>query len=263
MDADERREHCFTIEGQRASVIESGSGPPLVLLSSMLVLTRSYDRAVRELGRRFRVYRPVFPGCDHGVRLTRPWTFREYAAWTGRLLDQLQVGRVPVIGHSNSGPVGIYLALDRPELISHLILTDTIGADVSQSLVRVFAGRAIDAVLEYRLTLSAFHHIVYNAIFHTRNFFQEVLYSARTDVVGVAAELRVPTLLMWGRRDHTMPLRCAELLRGSIPCSRLHISPGGSHDWMITHAEEFAQALADHLGDLASPVPSPRARGEG
>jgi pimeloyl-ACP methyl ester carboxylesterase len=238
-------------------VIESGSGPPLVLLPSILVLARSYDRVAEELGRHFRVHRPVFPGSGRGAKLARPWTFQEYAEWILALLDRLALQRVPVIGHSNSGPVALFLALNHPERISHLILTDTIGADRSRSLLRVFAGRAIDAALEYRLTLSAFHHIVYNAIFHTRNFYNQVLLSARTDITGVARELRVPTLLMWGRRDHTMPLRCGELLERSIPSSRLHVSPGGSHDWLITNAEEFTQALVAHLDDFTHVTSSP------
>ena len=58
-----------------------------------------------------------------------------------------------------------------------------------------------------------------------------------------AARVRAPTLLAWGARDHTIPIRCAHTLRGLIPGASLYVSRHGSHDWMIDRAPEFASVV--------------------
>ena len=44
-----------------------------------------------------------------------------------------------------------------------------------------------------------------------------------------------------------MPVRCAHLLKEHAPHAQLYISESGSHDWLITHPDEFANALANRL----------------
>ena len=85
--------------------------------------------------------------------------------------------------------------------------------------------------------------MVFNAAFHFRNFWEQVRLSARTDLQPYARRVKVPALIAWGRKDNTMPLRCARLLNEWIPGSGLYISRDGSHDWLNDHPCEFAEVL--------------------
>jgi pimeloyl-ACP methyl ester carboxylesterase len=118
-----------------------------------------------------------------------------------------------------------------------------VGADITPSLPRVLVGRTIDAVLEPRLTLFGWHHVFYNALLHTKDFFGQVWKSVHDDLRHHAARVRAPTLLAWGARDHTIPPRCAHALREVMPAASMYFSPNGSHDWLIDRAPEFAAAL--------------------
>jgi pimeloyl-ACP methyl ester carboxylesterase len=109
--------------------------------------------------------------------------------------------------------------------------------------LRVLVGRAIDSVLEAPLTVRAFHHVLYNLLFHTRNMLNQIWLAAKSDIVSDAAQMRTPTLVAWGRHDHTMPQRCAELLLRLIPGATLHVSPTGSHDWIVDEPNAFADAI--------------------
>jgi pimeloyl-ACP methyl ester carboxylesterase len=239
------RERAVEIDGARGHVIEIGDrGPTLVLLPSMLVLGRSYTWLRRVLCRDFRVLIIEMPGCGQGSVLSEAWSFEHYARWLTRLLEQTPLSDRPtVIGHSNSGPVALILAATRPDLVGRLVLVDSVGADSSKSLLRVLGGRAFDAVLEARLTFWGFHHILYNLFRHWRNFWNQVWLAVRHDATGHAPRTTTPTLVAWGRRDHTMPLRGAHVLEQAISDAKLHVSPTGSHDWLITNPVEFTETL--------------------
>lgn len=239
------------IDGLRGAVTETGNrGPTIVLLPSMLVLGKSYTWLTRTLCRHFRVLVVEMPGCGKGSVLSQPWSFERYAEWLAKLLEQTpSVDRPTVVGHSNSGPVALIVAATRPELIGKLVIVDSVGAERSNSLLRVLAGRALDALIELRLTVWGFHHILFNALRHWRNFWNQVWLAVRHDATGHASRAKAPTLVAWGRRDHTMPVSGRDALAYVLPAATTYTSPTGSHDWLITNPEEFAAALGSFVND--------------
>jgi pimeloyl-ACP methyl ester carboxylesterase len=101
-----------------------GSGEP-VLLSSPAVprgfLPLLSEPALADRHRLIRYHRRGWAGSAHTVA---PVSVADHAADAGGLLDHLGVGRAHVTGHSNSGPVVLQLALDRPELVHTLTLLE-------------------------------------------------------------------------------------------------------------------------------------------
>ena len=157
--------------------------------------------------------------------------------------DALSLERPTVVGHSNSGGAALVAAARYPAAVGRLVLADTVGGDVSPSLLRVLIGRAIDACLEPRLTVFGWHHVIGNSLVHFKDFFGQVWKSIHEDLRANANHVRAPTLIAWGARDHTFPLRCAEALREAMPNASVYVSQRGSHDWLIDRAPEFAAAL--------------------
>ena len=244
------RERPIEIDGYRGSVIEAGDGPPLVLLATTLVRSRPYAPVIRRLASQFRVYAVDMPGCGCASRLRDTWGFERYAAWANRLLETLGLERVTLVGHSNSAGTALVMGALYPGRLARVVLADTVGADASPSYFRVLLGRALDALLEPKLSLTGWHHLACNALFHTRNFFGQVKLSIQTDLRPYAPRVSVPALLAWGARDNTMPIRCAHALAPLLPRATLHVCPTGSHDWIITHPDEFAfavEAFADFM----------------
>ena len=232
------------VDGQRAYCSEIGEGPPIVLLASMVVLERTYRRTAQRLAEQYRVITVELPGSGRASKLTTLWSFEEYATWLEKLIGRLGLNRPPIIiGHSNSGAVALIFAVMFPERISKRVLVDSIGANAVKSVARVVLARGIDGIIELKLTLSAFHHVVYNALFHTRSFLCQIKRAARSDLLEYASRLSVPTVIAWGRWDLTMPARCANALHRAAPDSRLYISRSGSHDWVVTNPSEFAELL--------------------
>jgi pimeloyl-ACP methyl ester carboxylesterase len=251
------RERVVHVDGKRGLILEGGAGPTVVVLASMLVLARSYLWPLRAFTERFHTIVVQLPGGGRAARLSPAWSMARYAAWTSALLDRLDLRDLTLVGHSNSGAVATILAATDPRRIARMVLTDSIGGDRSNSLARIILARGLDCFHEPELTLEAWNHVVVNAVFHWRNFWEQVRLSARTDLETSAGRVTVPALIAWGRRDNTMPLRCARLLHAWIPQSRLHVSRDGSHDWLNDHPREFADVL-DRFIRGTGETPAPR-----
>jgi pimeloyl-ACP methyl ester carboxylesterase len=242
------RQRFVTLDGTRGLILEGGAGPTVVVLASMLVLARSYLAPLRAFVERFRTIVVQLPGGGRAARLRPAWTMQQYARWTAALCDALDLRDVTLVGHSNSGAVATILAATDPRRIARLVLADSIGADREKSLARIILARGADCFHEHELTLDAWNHVVFNAALHYRNFWEQVRLSARTDLDAHARRVIIPTLIAWGRKDGTMPLRCARLLNSWIPHAQLYISRDGSHDWLNDHPREFAQMLERFVG---------------
>ncbi len=236
----------------RARYLEAGEGPPLLLLASMLVRARTYGPLIERLAPHFRVLAVELPGSGRSSRLSGPWSLEDYAHWSDRFLDAVSVDRAVVIGHSNSGAVALLLGAQHPERVASLVLADATGARQSHSLLRLLLARAVDALLEPGLSARGWPDVAWNLLFHTGSFLHQVRLAAGADVLQHAPAVVAPTLVAWGRKDHTMPLVCSASLRAVILGSRLHLSEG-SHDHCITHADEFARSVTKFVGGAAIP----------
>jgi pimeloyl-ACP methyl ester carboxylesterase len=238
--------HRIEVAGLRCRYFACGpaDGPVVALIPSMLVIAPSYDTTARALAARgLRVYVVELPGSGRSAPLLRAWNSERYADWIAQWLDAVQLERATLIGHSNSGAAVLMTAARHPARVERLVLNDTVGFDRSRSLLRVLAMRALDAAIEWRLGLRKWHHVFYNLFVHPRNFLHQIWISATDDFSAVAPRVRTPTLLAWGRLDHTMPLRCLALAESLLGDAREYISPTGSHDWAVDHAPEFADAV--------------------
>ena len=235
--------------GYRARVSESGDGQRIALLvPTMFALAETYAPTVKQLARRgFRVITIELPGTGRSSKLREPWSFDQHAAWLAAAIRAMRVDqqrdRLTLIGHSNSASVVMTLAARHPELAGRIVLEAPVGAIEQPSLPAILMGRALDCLLERRLTIWGMPHLLFNLLHHPRDLLYQLELAVKRQAWHLTT-INAPTLLAMGARDHTMPLRSSiAKLRQLIPAAQLYISSTGSHDWMITHAVEFAAAV--------------------
>lgn len=233
--------------GLRGVCEEVGSGPPLVILASPLARAKTYRPAAASLARSFRVLTLEMPGSGAADQLAGSWSIEQYADWAAHYIDSANLDRPVVVGHSNSGPIAVVLAARHPGLVGRLVVADATGTGPF-SPFRMFVGGLCDIVLEIGLVLRAWHHVAGNLPRHPTNFVRQVTDSVTADVRADAARVHVPVLLAWGKRDHTLPPACADEYARHLPDARVHLSPRGSHNWMINRPDEFAAAVAAFAG---------------
>jgi pimeloyl-ACP methyl ester carboxylesterase len=237
--------------GQRGRCLSLGAGPDLALLVSPLATAECYLPTAQRLAARGRAHLIEMPGSGRSERLPAPWSLRDYADWAAAVMAERGLERPAVFGHSYAGLVAVDLAARYPERCGALVVADTPAPGAPASLWRGLAGAVVDVVLDLPIVLANWHHVAGNALTHTRNYFALLRESLRADVTGLARQVQVPALVVWGARDHTLPPRGAELYAGCLPGARAYLSRKGTHTWVVSQPEELARVVAAFLASAA------------
>lgn len=140
-----------------------------------------------------------------------------------------------LVAQSMGGIVAMRVALENPDLITHLVLTVTSGGVDMSDL----------GAHDWREEFAANYPEL------PRWFLDD-----RTDLTHRLLELHMPVLLIWGDCDPISPVGVGQRLMQLLPSAEIHVLPGGGHDLGFTHPVEVAGLIDKHLAH-GLPEPSP------
>ncbi|HEY8755576.1 MAG TPA: alpha/beta fold hydrolase [Candidatus Dormibacteraeota bacterium] len=235
-----------TAEEPAAAVLDTGSGPALLLLHGWGA-RKELMAPIAERLQGFRTIVPDLPGFGATPAPPQAWGVGEYAAWVIALLDRLGVERAHIVGHSNGGRVAIALAAAHPARVGRLVLTDSAGIRPRHGLVsrwRVATFKLVRAVSRWSWLPRALRdEAARRAALRGSEDYRAASGTVRASMVRlVNADLRpelsrltVSTLLIWGGKDQETPLRDGRLMERLIPDSGLVVFDGCGH---FAYAEE-------------------------
>jgi len=118
---------------------QSGEGPPLLLIHGLFGSLENLGGLARELAADFCVYSIDLPNHGRSAH-TQESSLSDMAAAVKTWLDQKNLTRVSIVGHSLGGKVGMELALQFPELVSMLAVMDIAPVTYPPHHSDVFAG---------------------------------------------------------------------------------------------------------------------------
>lgn len=239
------------IDGVESRYLIAGSGPPVLVVASPLGLARTYRPLVRRLASSFTVVVIEPPGSGGSDRLDHAWTFQRYGSWLVDVVRRMPLAGPIVIGHASSAPIVVEAARLAPRDLAGIVLAGAHGASEPRSIAQLVTSRAIDALGELAFSARLATHLLRNVFRHRGTFLEHVRAAAVVDSARAAADVRLPTLLAWGDRDHTVPLACASRLGRAIEGAKLVVG-SGSHDWLVTRPEAFAAAVRRFASNVAS-----------
>lgn len=253
----------------------AGAEPPLLLVHGLLTTHFVFDRLIPRLAGRRRILAVDLPGAGDSDR-PAPTHADDYSPedLAGRLfalLDHLDVQVVDAYGHDYGGNVAFVMAAEAPErvrrsilcapLLLHprvpfegpLALAASLGPEVFRRTVRradlqrVLAQAACSPELADESEL----HVFWDRLGRAGG--REATHAMLTHLSGVVrmrerfAELRTPTLLVWGDRDRIVPpeqgARLAELLPGP---PELVLVEGSGHNPARERPEILARRIEEH-----------------
>jgi pimeloyl-ACP methyl ester carboxylesterase len=265
--------HHARVAETKIAWYERGQGPPLVMLMGTGSTMAEWDPALlRLLAERHRLILFDYPGTGMSGRW-RGRSFDSLADLTAGLLEAIGVPRADVLGWSMGGFVAQRLAIDRPELVSHVILAGT-NPGGSRTVLGTRQAQAIDS--ESNPTDADILHELYppHRQAEGRRFLRRLERASRsgqipddfdvpaaTTSAQVAAEdpwlrsnrnyrqlagLRAPTLATAGRRDPVVPPVNLRRIANRIPAARLRVFPG-AHAFLFQDRRAFARAVDEFL----------------
>jgi pimeloyl-ACP methyl ester carboxylesterase len=173
-------------------------------------------------------------------------------------LDALDIPRAVVGGNSLGGHLALELALRCPERVAGLLLTGSSGL-FERSFTRgvphvpttEFVREKMREVFhDPALVTPAWVESV-RRVLTTRAFALRVLHVARSakrsNLESRLAEVRVPTLLVWGKDDRITPPEVAERFRALLPSAELAFIANCGHAPMLEQPAIFNAIVDDWL----------------
>ena len=261
-----------TVDGVRLRYVRTGSGPSVVLLHGFASSIVTWRETIPALARTHDVVAvdlPNFGGSDIRLEITPS----DYPRLVLGLMDRLAIPRASLVGNSMGGGTAIALAARNPERVDRLVLIDSVGFKQDKGrrpfVFRVTAWKPATRILEALPIRRAMVTAGLRQSFHDDRLVTEerideyvapllrpgavaaaqvVLASGEVLTIPErAAEVRAPTLVIWGREDALLPVALADSFVNAIPGARKAVIDACGHLPQEERPAELAALLEEFL----------------
>ncbi|MCC2637970.1 MAG: alpha/beta fold hydrolase [Moraxellaceae bacterium] len=232
-------------------------------------------RLFRDAG--YRILIPDLPGFGRSARnATADYGYTAQANRLFLLLQNLKVGQVHLVGNSMGGGIVGQMALLRPQAVASLTLIDAAGVhykatELDQQVLKGnnflipkktedFA-RLLDFVMARRPIMPQpivdylAERAISDSALHERIFHEVLLPDVGFLTLGLA-DIKTPTLILWGERDRVLHPENARVFQRYIAGSRLTYLPGIGHTPMAEAPEETGAAILGFIDELYAEAPT-------
>ncbi|HWH46144.1 MAG TPA: alpha/beta fold hydrolase [Thermoleophilaceae bacterium] len=274
------------IHGHRMVHRVAGSGPPVVLIHGMVNSSRHWEAVGVRLAHHHTVIAPDLIGHGDSVAPRGDYSLGAHAARIRDLLAALGVERATIVGHSLGGGVAMQFFWQFPQRTERLVLVSSggLGPQVSPML----RGAALPGASA--LVAAVAHRRVVDALWETGTALRRRGRNAGVQLQAVARAMRplerpgareaflqtlrsvidvrgqrisandrlylldgVPTMIVWGGRDNTIPVEHGREAHAAIPECRFELLERAAHFPHLEDPEGLASVLIDFI---ASTEPS-------
>lgn len=239
------------IDGLKVRYFTEGEGENLVLLHGWGGKVESFRPIFEALKKDFRVTVIDFPAHGESDKPKSDWDVDDYASFTIKLLQELEVFPCHVVAHSFGGRVAIVMAAKQPELFKKLVMTGAAGllprptlkSRIRKSVYNVFMKLASQG-LKDRLR-DRFSSSDYKALSpDMKKTFVKVI---NQDLRPRLGQVKSPTLLIWGSNDQDTPLHYGQTMAEEIPDAGLVVFEGCGHFAYLERQGDFIKITRHFL----------------
>jgi len=261
------------------SYVDQGAGEPILFVHGTPTWSFEYRHVIRALSASHRCIAP-----DHlGFGLSqRPVDFdyrpESHAQVLARFVDRLGLDRFTLVVHDYGGPIGLPLALDRPDRVRRLVVLNSwmwsIAGDPRMARgARMLGGRlgrflyrranlSLRSLMPYaygdRKKLTRAIHGQYLAAFPDADSRGRVLWPLARGLLASSAHfdslwqrrqrlVEIPALILWGLRDRALGPDLLTHWRTALPHARVAQLPDAGHWPHEEQPDAVIQALGTFL----------------
>lgn len=262
--------HFIIVEGIRTHVAESGSGTPMVLIHG-LGGPLMWQRVIEPLASHFHVIVIDLPGWGESDCPSLPYSTGMHADFLVRLLDHLNVQKALLAGISYGGQIAATVAGNNPERTERLVLICCTGFSAESRFLRsknfwpIFFAIAKSTVLRNKslmciLARRSFYDIRSRPPGLCEEFFHQLSLPGKRDAwlnglrnvyfpddtfLENLSHIQVPTLIVWGKNDRTVPMDAAVQFHRNITNSTLKLFPECGHSVPLEKPKELLEAIVE------------------
>ncbi len=236
---------------------KTGSGELIVLLHGWGDNSKTFSDLQTELAKHYCVVSLDLPGFGSTQMSNHAWQLKDYAEFIKAFLDKIGESEIyGLLGHSNGGALAIYGLGQGILQAQKLILLGAAGIRNKQKarrlLIKLIAktGKATTFWLptsskqKLRKKLYGVAGSDMLTVPHMQETFKQTV---RQDVQAQAAQLKLPTLLIYGQTDRATPPMYGQLYNKLIAKSDLHIVQDAGHFVHHDQPQQTLQLIKDFL----------------
>jgi pimeloyl-ACP methyl ester carboxylesterase len=257
-------ERMVVVFGQTIHYWDVGSGPVVVLLHGLGDRKESWLAVIPPLSKKYRVLVPDQIGFGKSDKPLLDYSIQTYVDFLNEFLHDLKVEAASLVGESLGGWIsGLYAAESSANQhmvsLEKLVLVDAAGlkqdraapnlnpstlAEMRQVLELVFYDTSW-------LDDSTLHRIFTDKLAANDGYTVHSIVSnptVRTQLLDDRlGEIRVPTLVVWGKQDQLIPVARGERYASGIAGARIVTFDKCGHVPAEEHTAEFLTAVTDFL----------------
>ena len=235
--------------------VEVGEGQPLMLLHGLFGALSNFSDLIEHFKHTHKVIVPILPLYDLDLLHT---TVKGLAKHVQQFIDHKGYDQIHLLGNSLGGHVGLVYILSHPEKIKTLTLTGSSG------LFENAMGDSYPKRGDYEYIRAKTAETFYDPAVATKELVDEVfeITNSRIKVIKIIAlaksairnnlgeelgQIKMPTLLIWGKNDKVTPPFVAEDFHKLIPNSELAFIDQCGHAPMMEVPNAFNEILEKFL----------------
>ena len=245
-----------TINGVKTNYQVFGEGMPFLILHGW---GSASDRWIKEAEiiseKSFKVIIPDLPGFGKSDKLERPWTINDYVKWFEEFTKTLNIENFYLLGYSFGGALASKIAVKYPQRVQRLFLIAAAVIRKKTTQKNFFSKISKFIKLFYFLPYySFFRKAVYKFIIRKSDYVyiegiikQTYLNIIAEDVSFNLPFIRVPTIIIWGDKDQSVPIEDAYLIKEKVKNSKLVVIPGADHKMHKQLPEILSEKIIENL----------------
>jgi pimeloyl-ACP methyl ester carboxylesterase len=265
----------INLEGRSTHYLKKGEGDPIILIHGFNMDANTWTHNIEALAANHSVYAIDLWGLGYSTREPMDMGYPLFTEQLLQFMDALGIDKATLVGHSMGGGTAIYFSVQYPDRVDKLVLVDPTGIPNPLPLRSKFF--TLPGVGEFLLGINNdyfrrknlkdiwFHEKdrLTDKVFGDLSQFQKVegsseilLQILRKDFFHTLSEeinqlslLEIPTLIIWGRHDASIPLEIGQEMHRILEGSRFEVIDNGGHMPNWDSPDQFNQVVLAFIGE--------------
>jgi pimeloyl-ACP methyl ester carboxylesterase len=238
--------------------LEIGSGPVLLILHGLFGALSNFTEVVKEFGKKYKVIIPIIP--IYSKSKVKP-KLSGLSDFIHAFVQFKKLDNFSILGNSLGGHIGLIYTLKHQARVNSLTLTGSSG------LYESGMGSSFPKRGSYEFIKERVEYTFYSPKTATKELVDEVFRIVNDNFAALRilrfarsaqnhnmreeiANIKVPTLLIWGLNDNITPPRVAHEFDRLIPNTELHFIDECGHAPMMEQGERFNHIMASFMSKI-------------
>ena len=188
------------------------------------------------------------PGFFCNGEVPNNFTIYDYAKLIFNFLNELNIKKVCIISHSFGGRIAIILASMYSEMVEKLVLIDSAGIKPRFSIftyIKIKYFKLLKLLINFKIIKKNFLNKFCSSDYKNLSNNEKQVFNniIKEDLSYLLKNIKIPTLIIWGKRDKSTPYYMAKKLKKSINYSRLILYKKAGHFCYLEEAKSIERNI--------------------